>query len=141
VSRWEAWFVHLANLLVGITGIAYAITRYLLTPDDPFAAAHPWQSPAQHLHIVTAPLLVFAVGLIFRGHAWMGLQLDVVARRRSGISLLALSSPMIASGYLLQVAVEPGWRTAWVWIHGVTAALWLVATIVHQLVPKSPPAG
>ena len=141
MSRREAWLVHLANLLVGVTGVVYAVTRYLLAPDDPFAAAHPWQSPAQHLHVLVAPLLVFAVGLIFRSHALLGLQLDIRARRRSGVSLLALAAPMIVSGYLLQVAVEPGWRTAWAWIHGVAAALWLVATIVHQLVPKTPPAA
>ena len=141
MSRWEAWLVHLANLLVGVTGVVYAVTRYLLAPDDPFAAAHPWQSPAQHLHVLAAPLLIFALGLIFRGHAWTGLRYDVVPRRRSGLTLLSLGAPMIVSGYLLQVAVEPGWRTAWVWIHVGSAAVWLLATLVHQLVPKSPRAA
>lgn len=137
MSRWEAWLVHLANLLVGATGVFYAVVRYLFEPGDPFAAAHPWQSPAQHAHVVVAPLLVFAVGLLFRDHAWAGLRLDVRPRRASGIALLALGAPMILSGYLIQVAVEPAWRTAWVWIHVVASALWLGATIAHQLAPRT----
>lgn len=136
MSRWEAWLVHVANLLVGATGLAYALFRYLLVPDDPFAAAHPWQAPVQHAHVVVAPLLVFAIGLVFRAHAWQGLQLGVPARRRSGIALLAGAAPMILSGYLLQVAVEPAWRTAWIWIHVATGTLWIVATLVHQLTPR-----
>ena len=66
MSRPEAWLVHVANLLVGGTGIAYALFRYVLKPDDPFASAHPCQAPAQHAHVVVAPLLVFALGMLPR---------------------------------------------------------------------------
>lgn len=137
MSRLEAWLLHAANLLVVGTGVAYALVRYLMKPDDPFSSAHPWQAPAQHAHVVVAPLLVFGLGLIFRSHVWAGVQLDVRARRRSGLALLAGAAPMIVSGYLLQVAVEPSWRTAWIWVHLSTGALWLVATAVHQLTPRA----
>ena len=139
MSRFEAWLLHLANLLVGGTGVAYALFRYFVKPDDPFANAHPWQAPAQHAHVLVAPLLVFGLGLIFRSHAWAGVKLDVRARRRSGTALLAGAAPMIASGYLLQVAVEPSWRTAWIWVHLATGALWLGATIAHQVSARRPP--
>lgn len=136
MSRLEAWLLHVANLLVVGTGVAYALFRYFLKPDDPFANAHPWQAPAQHAHVVVAPLLVFGLGLIFRSHVWAGVKLDVRARRRSGLTLLAGAAPMIVSGYLLQVAVEPSWRTAWIWVHLSTGTLWLLSTAVHQLTPK-----
>ncbi len=138
MSRLEAWLLHVANLLVGGTGVAYALFRYFVKPDDPFAHVHPWQAPAQHAHVVVAPLLVFGLGLIFRSHIWAGVKLDVRARRRSGVALLLVAAPMIVSGYLLQIAVEPGWRTAWIWVHLATGVLWILATAVHQLTPRPP---
>jgi hypothetical protein len=140
VSRLEAWFVHLANLLVGGTGIVYAWMRYFAKPADAFAVAnHPWQPAVQHLHVVAAPLLVFAVGLLFRSHAWAGIRLGIRTRRRSGLLLLLGAAPMILSGYLLQTAADSGWRAAWLAIHLATSGLWLVATLVHQVSPR--PAG
>jgi len=136
MSRWEAWCVHLANLLVGGSGLIYAWLRYLAAPADPLALVHPWQPAAQHAHLLTAPLLVFAVGLLWRGHVWLGFRLGTPARRRSGTALLALAAPMIASGYLLQVAVEPDWRRGWLAIHLVASGLWIAGTIAHQLGPR-----
>ena len=134
MTRFEAWLLHIATLLVGGGGLVYAWMRYFARPDDPFAVVnHPWQPAAQHLHVVVAPLLVFALGLIFRAHAWAGVRLQVAARRRSGWSLLATAAPMIASGYLLQTATAPGWRQVWLAIHLVASALWLGGYLVHQV--------
>ena len=41
----------------------------------------PWQPAVQHLHVLAAPLLVFALGLIWKAHAWPGVRLRVAARR------------------------------------------------------------
>jgi hypothetical protein len=143
VTRFEAWLLHLANLLVGGTGIAYAVVRYLLDPPDPFASVHPWQGPVAHAHVLAAPLLVFGLGLVFRAHAWAGVQLEVGARRRSGLVLVASAAPMIVSGYLLQVAIEPLWRSLWSWLHLATGALWLGAAVAHLVASRErvPRAG
>jgi hypothetical protein len=133
MTRLEALFVHLANLLVGGTGLAYAWFRYFAAPVDELSVVHPWQGTAQHLHVLAAPLLVFAVGLVWRTHVWLGIRLGNGARRRSGILLAALAVPMIASGYLLQVAVEPGWRQAWIVVHVTASAIWILGTLAHQL--------
>ena len=144
MSRFEAWLVHLANILVGGTGLVYAWMRYVAKPVDPFAVVnHPWQPAMQHLHVVSAPLLVFAIGLLWKSHAWAGYRLRVRERRRSGLFLLASAAPMIASGYLLQTAADPAWRRAWLTVHLVSSTLWLAATLVHQLTPRrrvAPPA-
>ena len=67
MTRAEAWCLWLASLLVGGTGIVYAVMRYACTPADPFAVVnHPWQPQAQHWHVLLAPTLVFALGLIWR---------------------------------------------------------------------------
>jgi len=133
VTRAEAWLLHLANLLVGGTGLVYAWLRYIAEPPDPFAVAHPALAPVQHAHVWTAPLLVFAVGAIWRSHALAGLRLGARPRRSSGLALIAGFAPMAASGYLLQTAIDPSWRRLWLILHLAASAVWLTATLVHQL--------
>lgn len=132
MTRFEAWLLHLSNLLVGATGLLYAWLRYVAEPPDPFAVAHPWLAPVQHAHVWTAPLLVFAVGAIWRSHALAGVRLGAPARRASGLALVAGFAPMAASGYLLQTAVDAGWRKTWLIVHLATSAAWLVATVAHR---------
>jgi hypothetical protein len=137
MTRLEAWLVHVANLLVGGTGLVYAWFRYFAAPVDEFSAVHPGQGAAQHAHVLAAPLLVFAIGLIWRSHVWSGVRFGCPARRRSGLALVALAAPMIASGYLLQVAVEPAWRKTWIAVHVTASAIWLFGTVAHQLAPRA----
>lgn len=127
----EVWFVRLSNLLVGGTGLVYAWFRYVAVPIDEFSAVHPGQAAAQHLHVLAAPLLVFAVGLVWKTHVWLGLRLGNGVRRRSGVALVTLAVPMIASGYLLQIAVEPGWRGAWIAVHLTASVFWCAGAFVH----------
>jgi len=128
----EAWFVHLANLAVAVTGIVYGLFRWWVGPLDEFSLSHPWQPAWQHLHILVAPFLVFAIGLIFRAHTIRLLRSNVKARRKSGWSLLACAAPMVLSGYLLQVSADPAWRSVWTWTHVSTSTLWIVAYLIHQ---------
>lgn len=141
MTRFEAWLLHLSNLLVGATGLLYAWLRYVAEPPDPFAVAHPWLAPVQHAHVWTAPLLVFAVGAIWRSHALAGVRLGAPARRASGLALVAGFAPMAASGYLLQTAVDAGWRKAWLIVHLATSAAWLVATVAHRWARTTRRAG
>lgn len=143
MTRLEAWLLHVANLLVGGTGLVYAWLRYVAEPPDPFAVAHPWIAPVQHAHVWAAPLLVFAVGAVWRSHAVTGVRLGALPRRSSGLALIAAFAPMAASGYLLQTAVDPVWRRIWLALHLAASGLWLVATLAHQLArrgggPRSP---
>lgn len=132
MSRFEAWLLHLGSVLVGGTGLVYAWMRYLAVPADPEAVVgHPWQPAVQHLHLLTAPLLVLAVGALFHAHAWTALRLGVRDGRASGLVLLASALPMIASGYLLQTAVDPGWRRLWVAVHLVSSGLWIAGHLAH----------
>jgi len=133
VSRHRAFFVHLANLAVSGTGLVYAWMRYLAEPADEWAVVnHPWQPHLQHLHVLFAPLLVFAMGLIWSAHV-VGKMKNGPANRSAGIGLTALFLPMAASGYLLQVSVDPGWRLTWMLVHVVASVLWMVAFVVHQV--------
>ncbi len=134
MTRLEAWFLHVATILVGGGGLVYAWMRYFVRPDDPFAVVnHPWQPDVQHLHVLAAPLLVFALGLIWQSHVRASLRLGIAARRRSGWALAATATPMVASGYLLQTATAPGWRQAWLALHLAASTLWLGGYLAHQL--------
>jgi hypothetical protein len=135
MPRWEAWSVHVSTLLVGGTGLVYAWMRYLLSTSDPFSAVgHPLQPQVQHLHVLAAPLLVFATGLIWKNHVWSHWRKGVPQRRRSGLALLLSVAPMVVSGYLLQIAVGDGWRQAWVVVHVTTSILFLAGYAGHAVV-------
>jgi hypothetical protein len=138
VSRFELWLIHLSTVLVGGTGLIYAWMLWVLDSNDPFAVVnHPLQPTVQHLHVWTAPLLVFAAGLIWRAHVWEHWRRGVCARRRSGIGLVLTLVPMVASGYLIQTAVSDPWRTAWVVVHVTTSVLWLAGYAAHQLASRA----
>ena len=133
MSRGQTLILHLANIAVCGTGLVYAWMRYLVEPADEWAVVnHPWQPYVQHLHVLAAPLLVFALGLIWSAHILGKLQ-NGRKNRAAGIGLTTLFLPMAASGYLLQVAVDPGWRRTWVWVHVVSSLLWVAAFVVHQV--------
>lgn len=134
MKRWEAWSVHGSTIVVGATGLVYAWMRYLLEPVDPYAVVnHPLQPQVQHLHVLAAPLLVFAAGLIWKNHVWNHFTRGVRGGRRSGLSLLLTLAPMVASGYLIQTTVTEGWRKAWIALHLATSAVWLVVYATHAV--------
>jgi len=133
MTRAEAWCIWIASLLVAGTGIVYGVMRYALTPADPLAVVnHPWQPQVQHLHVLLAPTLVFAVGLIWRRHVWAGLKARGRAFR-SGLTLALTAFPMVVSGYLLQVAIDDAWRKRWIGVHLVTSGLWVVGLLAHRI--------
>jgi len=126
--------LHVSNLLVGGTGLVYAWMLYLVQPEDPYAVVnHPFQPDVQHLHILAAPLLVFAAGLIWRRHVWPQWKRGV-ERRRSGTVLICLLVPMVVSGSLIQTAVDARWRKIWVAVHLTASFLWLAGYLTHQAV-------
>jgi len=132
MNRWDSWILHAANVLVVSTGIVYAVMRYLLKPVDEWAVInHPWQPHLQHLHVLTAPLLVFACGLIWNQHVAENLGRGGQRGRRSGPGLLFALVPMILSGYLIQTTVAESWRQAWIVVHLISSAAWTLAFVGH----------
>lgn len=130
----ERWLHHAVNLLVGLTGLVYLVMAWLLTPPDDWAVVnHPWQPHVQHAHVLVAPLLVFAVGLMWRTHVLLRIKLQGGLRADSGALLLLLFVPMVGSGYALQVSAEESWRQGWAWVHVVTGGLWVAGYLVHLL--------
>ncbi len=134
MTRFEAWTTHTGTLLVGGTGLAYAWMRYLMHPADPFAVVnHPLQPFVQHLHILVAPLLVFAAGVMWHQHAW-----GVLAARREAPPpqrRLPAAHPGAHGGLGISAADRRRRRLAadWAIVHLATSGLWLLGYLAHQL--------
>ena len=115
------------------TGAAFAWMKYLMTTDDPYAVInHPLQPAMLKLHILFAPVLVFAIGLVFTQHIWKRWRAGRKSGRISGLTTLLTVVPMVASGYLIQTVTGGGLLTALVWIHGVTGAVYFLMFASHR---------
>lgn len=142
--RLERWVHHLAAAAVGLSGMAYGFMKYLMEPDpDSFSVvSHPFQPHALHVHVLSAPVLVLAFGLLLRDHAveragnrgW-------TRARRSGLFVLFVLVPMTASGYLLQTATSQSWLRALAWIHGLSGLAFLGGAAGHLLAARLRPGA
>lgn len=138
MTRSQAWFVHVANLLVAGTGVLWAWMLLVVEPVDDFALQnHPLQDETQAAHVLTAPLLLVALGIAWAVHVAPYLASGARARRRTGLALVSLAVPLCASGYLLQVSTDESWRALWSWLHLGTGAAWVVGYLVHQFTPRT----
>jgi len=134
VSRAERWLLWAATLLVGVSGLAYGVMKYLVRTDDPYAVVnHPLQPLALKLHVLAAPLLVFAVGLVYSKHIWSHWISGQRRGRGSGVSAWLTLLPMIASGYWIQTTTNRGWLRWLVGAHLVFGGIYLVGFILHQV--------
>jgi hypothetical protein len=132
MKRWESWLQFVANGLVVGTGTVYGFMRYFMTPVDEWAVInHPWQPHVQHLHVLAAPLLVFACGLIWHRHVAGGIGAGEHRRGVSGPGLAVAFVPMIVSGYLLQTTSSVGWRQTWLALHLITSGFWALLVAAH----------
>jgi hypothetical protein len=137
MTRLQAIFLHVSVAIVAATGVVFAWMKYGMKSDDPFAVAnHPWQPYLLDLHVVFAPILVFALGWIFQGHI-LAKASSSSPRKKSGISGMLLFAPMILSGYILQVVTNEGARHWSAVAHWITSSLFVLAYLIHQLTRPS----
>ena len=139
MSGFERAIVHLTTWLMAITGTAYFCMKYLMRGSDPFSVLHhPWQPHALSLHVIVGPAAVFALGLIARDHILARIFEPRQRRgRATGLIILGLAAPMIASGYLMQVWTGPALKRALVCIHVVSGALYTLLFAGHLLASRS----
>jgi len=132
VNRLERWSLHLAAFATALTGITYGWARYFGQRLGEFGLEpHPWQGLAQHTHVLTGPVLLFLLGMAVKGHALPAFHTKGQKDQAAGLGLTLVLTPMVLSGYALQVCADPKWRTAIAWIHGPSALLFLFAYGAH----------
>src|SRR5690606_30891762 len=98
-----------SSFATGATGLAYLWVKYAMEPTEPFAVInHPIQPWLLKAHLLTAPFLVFAVGMIALRHVWLHYRSGVLRGRRTGIISGLTLLPMILTGYLIQSVTHEG---------------------------------
>ena len=129
-ERWAVWSTSVATF---VTGAIYLWMKYLLVSSDPLSVVnHPWQPYVLKLHILVAPLLVFAIGLVALRHVWRHLKGKSQAGRRSGLIIVGVLAPMVMTGYLVQVITHQGWLQALAIAHITTGFLFAFGLLAHQ---------
>lgn len=142
MTRFERWSVWLSSLATAVTGFVYAWMKYLLAPANPWDAVnHPLQPLVLKLHIVAAPLCVFAIGLITMRHIWRHLRSGMRHGRRTGVTTAWFAAPMILSGYLIQAVTAERWLVALAWSHIAFGTVYAVGLALHQVMIRRLAAG
>lgn len=135
MNPFQKWLLIGSSAGTGLTGIVYAWMKYLLEPTQPWAVInHPLEPWVLKAHILVAPVMVFAVGLVAVEHIWKHFRARVRARRRSGLTQMAVLVPMVATGYLIQAVTAAGWLTALIVVHLVTGGVYLLGLGAHWVV-------
>jgi hypothetical protein len=138
MSRAQVVYLHLCVVITALTGTVFAVMKYGMTSDDPFAVVnHPLQPAMLAAHVVVAPLLVFGFGWVFTNHIWPGFASGMARKRKSGLWSMGAIAPMVLSGYLLQIATAEATRQAMAIAHWVSSALFVIAYVIHLLTKRA----
>lgn len=143
MSRFEKWSVWITSALTLATGVGYLITKYLFSASDPYAVVnHPWQPFFLKTHVLVSPLLLFALGVIAVRHVWKHFVTGVRRSRRTALVTSVSVVPMVLTGYLIQVLVDPGWIRSMAIAHIAFGLLYGVGLAIHTwIIRRSTPSG
>jgi hypothetical protein len=132
VKAWEVLIIRWGFGLAAASGVVFGVMKYLLTGSDPDSRlGHPWQPAILAAHVLAAPVAVFAMGLLLRGHALPQLKRREREGRRTGLALTAVGMPLVFSGYLVQVFTGESLRKGTGWIHAALGTLFALAFLMH----------
>lgn len=135
MTPFEKWVVWISTSAVGLSGIVYGAMKYLMRSSDPYAVVHhPWQPFFLKLHVLTAPVLVFAVGAVFTRHVVKQWQSGREVGRGSGIGIVATLVPMILSGYLIQTLTSASWIFRVAVLHMAASVAYLGGLFIHEAI-------
>ncbi len=133
MTRLQKWLLLGSSGATGLTGLVYWWMKNRMEPVTEWAAInHPLQPWVLKAHILAAPILVFAVGLIASDHISRQVRNGRTRGRRSGLVAVWFLAPMILSGYLIQTVTHQGWLTFLAWTHLVTGIVYLAGLGAHQ---------
>lgn len=118
--------------MTGGTGAVYWWMKHMMTPSDPWAAInHPLQPWMLKAHILAAPVLVFALGLVAGEHIWARFRAGIRRGRRSGLLAMGALVPMVLSGYLIPTVTAPLWLGVLGWIHVGSGVAYVAGMVAH----------
>jgi hypothetical protein len=134
VTRFQAVYLHVCVVLVALTGVVFAVMKYVMKRADDFSVInHPLQPYMLSAHVIVAPFALFGFGWVFGNHIWPKLIYRERRKRWSGIWSLAAIAPMTLSGYLLQISTADTTRQAMAVAHWISSALFVAAYAAHWI--------
>ena len=135
MTRTQRWLLLASSGVMGATGGLYWWMEHMMEPVTEWAAInHPLQPWVLKAHILAAPILVFAIGLITADHILRHAGRPEMPGRKSGHTALWLLFPMVLSGYLIQTVTHEGWLATLAWIHPLSGLVYLLALATHRWV-------
>jgi hypothetical protein len=135
MTRWHAWLFHLTATVVTATGVLYWMLATFAANDDPFSIVNPPLQPfILKAHIVSAPLLIFALGIILDAHVVKNLRRGGRSNRRSGLASLVTFAAMALSGYGLQISSGSFVSQAALWVHVSSGFAFALTYSAHQII-------
>ncbi len=136
MNRVQVVYLHLSVALTTLTGLVFAVMKYAMKSDDPFAAAnHPLQPAMLSAHVVIAPLLLFGLGWAFGNHIWPKFRYGNGGNRPTGLWSMTLIVPMTLSAYLMQISTDERLRFAMAFAHWITSGLFVITYAIHIFRP------
>lgn len=142
MTSFEKWSIWVSSFLVTVTGVVYLGMKYLLTEPDGFSIVrHPLQPLVLKLHIITAPLLIFAIGAVAVRHIWRHLLSGSHQGRFTGWSAALTTVPMVFTGYLLQAFSSERWLQVLAVAHIATGIVFGVGLLLHQVMVRQGKTG
>jgi hypothetical protein len=137
VTPVERWLLWVSGAATTVTGLVYLWMKYLLTGSDPYSAVnHPLQPLVLKLHILVAPVLVFALGVFTVRHIWPQVVSGHPVARRSGLTTALVAGPMVLTGYLIQALTDEGWLRVVAWAHITTGIGFAAGVVLHRILGR-----
>jgi hypothetical protein len=133
VTRFERWSLWVSTIAVSLTGLGFTWAKYIADSEDPWAVVnHPLEPWFLKLHVLAAPLFLFAVGLVTTRHIVPHLRDRQPDGRRTGLVMVWTILPMVVTGYLLQVLTSPGLLEPMAVAHIAAGCLFLLGFVFHR---------
>ncbi len=134
MTNFQRWLLYGSTVAAAASGITYFVMKRFLEPSDPWAVInHPLEPWALKVHILSAPLMLFAVGLITTQHIWRSLKSSLPTGRHSGRIVSYVFGPLVLSGYLIQAMTSPLTLEVLAWTHLVLGVVGATAIGVHRV--------
>jgi hypothetical protein len=135
VTRAQRLLLWTSTALTAVTGLVYMWMKYGMTAPDPWAVAnHPLQPWVLKAHILVAPVMLFAVGMVWSGHVWRHYVSRLPTGRRTGLVTGVVFGPLVLTGYLIQAVTVP-WLLALVtWSHIGLGVVCGAGLVLHRQV-------
>lgn len=134
MNRFQRLFLWWSSATTAVSGLSYGWMKYLLKPAQPWAAVnHPLEPWMLKLHILTAPLMIFSVGLIASNHIWRHWKSRLPTGRRTGVLTGAAFGPLVLTGYLIQAVTVPWALEGLTWIHVGLGLSCTAGLFMHRL--------